>query len=212
MEKIKKLDILKIVFIIYCIILIGNGMFVRPKTDNAFGTSLLIAEVWAAMPMEQLGLIIGVSLIVMIVIIVAIVKSNEEKIISKKIIIYLIMLIINIIIICVSSIYVYHNYKFTVEVTTQTQMCIDDLKDNSKSPSQININKIKTSTDYKEKYRYITLDYSTNKERKIVIYKLDNKENKILKQYEVDNIEYVTSIKGFFAVDNQLDIDVKKLK
>lgn len=206
MEKLKKINILKMIFITYCIILIVNILFITPKTDNVFKSSLLILEVLAAMPMWQLGLIIGLSLISMICVVIAIIKSNEKKLISKRIITYFLMLVINIMIISVSSIYVYHDYKFTVEVTTQAQICIDNLKNNSKNPSQIHINKVKTSADSKRKYRYITIDYSTNNERKIVIYKLENKEDKILKQYETDNIEYVKSSKGFFAVDDELDI------
>lgn len=215
MEKLKKLNILKIanyVFIIYCIILIGNIMFVIPKTDNVFKSSLLVLEVLAAMPVWQLGLIIGLSLISMICVVIAMLKSNEEKVISKKIIIYLIMFIISTIILCVSCIYMYHSYKVSKSVTEQVQICVDELKENSVNPSQISINKVKTSTDIKKKYRYITIDYSTSRERKIVIYKVDNKDTKILKQYEVDNIEYATSVRGFLKYDDELDIDVKKLK
>lgn len=144
--------------------------------------------------------------------IIAILKSTEEKVISKEIIKYLIIFVITVVILCVSSIYVYHKYNLIEIVTRQTQLCVDELKNKAINSSQIHINNIKTSADNKRKYGYITIDYSTNSERKIVIYKLENKENKILKQYETNNIEYVRSSKGFFAIDDELDIDIQNIK
>lgn len=215
MEKLKKLNIFKMVnyiFIVYFIVLIGNILFIKPKLDNVFESNLLILEVLAAMTMEQLGLIIGVSLISMICVVLAILKSNEEKIISKKTIMYFVMLIVSTIILCISCIYMYHNCKTNTTVIKQVQVCVNELKENSLNPSQISINKVKTSADSKRKYKYITIDYSNNRSRKIVVYKIDNKDNRILKQYEVDNIEYATSLLGFCALYDELDIDITKIK
>ena len=211
----KKLDIKKIVnyiFIIYCIVLIGNILFISPKTDNVFGSTLPVLEVLVAMPVGQLGLIVVASLISMICVVLAMLKSSDEKIIHGKIIMYLVMLITSTVILCVSCIYMYHSCKEDNAVTKQVKSCVNELKGNSLNPSQININKVKTSTDVNQKYKYITIDYSNNIERKIIVYKMDNKNNKILKQYEVDNMKYVTSLFGFDACYDELDIDVNKIK
>ena len=168
MKKVNISKVSKYSFIIYCIFLIGNVMFITPETDNVLGLGLLTTEICAAMSIEQLGLLVGLSLIVGTLTILNIATFEKEKILSKKIIVNLIKIIFIILIVCIGSIYMYHKFTLCKLVTNQTQICIDELKDDLINPSQININKIKTSANWSRKYRYIAIDYSYKNDRKVL--------------------------------------------